>query len=248
MPTSAPERQEVSAQPEQGKEATEQVRGETRRALGNLNTDVWGWLSKQLGTLGTTLQTWLGQVMGGFSSLKNTLGGFLPSLRMPGSSKTLEQRDTLAETGKFLERLPLDSKHILRPLNPRDFFAPRSGRLHKSIDIATPTGSPVYAAFPAKVTNIVPVERGVNSIVYLTDGSGQTVVKYIHLSRIDVKVGDVVAPNQVVGLSGGTPGAPGAGTSRGPHLHMEVIHKGEHVNPYTHLAGCSDCPPALKQA
>lgn len=248
MVTSAPERLDIATQPAENNEAAEQVRGETRRQLRTLNTDIWGWLSTQIGTIGKTLQSWLGNVLGGFSSLKNTLGGFLPSLRMPGTDKPLEQRDQLAETGKFLERLPLDPKNILRPLNPRDFYAPRPGRLHKSIDIAAPSGSPVYAAFPAKVSNIVPVQRGVNSIVYLTDGSGQVTVKYIHLSRIDVKVGDQVTPNQVIGLSGGIPGAPGAGTSSGPHLHMEVIHKGQHVNPYAHLAGCTDCPARLKQA
>jgi len=194
-------------------------------------------------------------VLGGIFSALLAVQGFVSfwlTGKSPIQSKGSEQksgqegRDVLAETGRILERLPVRSSAIVKKLDPHSFDQPRGNRKHKSIDIAVPSGEPVYAAFPATVTNIVPVQRGVNSIVYLTDSSGKTVVKYIHLSKIHVKVGDKVTKDTVVGLSGGIPGTPGAGTSQGAHLHMEIIHNGVHTNPYQHLVNCSDCTPNLK--
>ena len=47
--------------------------------------------------------------------------------------------------------------------------------------------------------------------------------KYAHLSRIDVKIGNKINKDTTLGLSGGTPGTRGAGTSTGAHLHFEVL-------------------------
>ncbi len=46
---------------------------------------------------------------------------------------------------------------------------------------------------------------------------------YAHLSSSRVKAGDTVETGQVIGLSGGQPGSPGAGYSTGPHLHLGVF-------------------------
>lgn len=43
-----------------------------------------------------------------------------------------------------------------------------------------------------------------------------------HMTRIDVRVGEVVKAGTVVGLSGGLKGTHGAGLSTGAHLHMGV--------------------------
>lgn len=45
---------------------------------------------------------------------------------------------------------------------------------------------------------------------------------YAHLFEINVAVGDTVTQGQTIGLLGGMPGTDGAGTSTGPHLHLEI--------------------------
>lgn len=87
---------------------------------------------------------------------------------------------------------------------------PGSG--HSGMDIAAPTGTPVKAPAGGVVTFA-------DADLYLTGG---TVVldhgfgissNFLHLSRIDIKVGDRVEQGQVIAAVGST------GRSTGPHLH-----------------------------
>lgn len=242
----------------------EAVKNETQKEMQNLNTDVGKWISERLDeaskSIGSYLNAagqWLNSAFGSLSAvMKSALGAFgikIGDAATPASQEKekagLDTHDKIAENGKFLERLPLDPKNIVGKLpasGELSFYGHRGHGQHNSIDIPTPQGSPVYAGFNATVTNIVPVQQGVNSIVYLHDGSGNIEVKYIHLSKIFVAVGQQVTANTVIGNSGGTPGTPGAGTARGAHLHMEIKYKGVHVDPYQHLAGCPDCTSNLK--
>jgi murein DD-endopeptidase MepM/ murein hydrolase activator NlpD len=48
---------------------------------------------------------------------------------------------------------------------------------------------------------------------------------YYHLSKMDVKEGDMVKKGQLIGLSGST------GLATGPHLHWEMRLNGEAVRP-----------------
>lgn len=50
---------------------------------------------------------------------------------------------------------------------------------------------------------------------------------YAHLSRIDVKPGDMVRNGQLVGLAGAT------GRVTGPHLHWGMRVQGARVDPFT---------------
>ena len=52
---------------------------------------------------------------------------------------------------------------------------------------------------------------------------------YAHLSRIYVKRGQYVKQGQFIGRSGNT------GRSTGAHLHIELIKRGRHKNPYAYL-------------
>ncbi|MFF6805814.1 peptidoglycan DD-metalloendopeptidase family protein [Streptomyces sp. NPDC012616] len=106
---------------------------------------------------------------------------------------------------------------------------------HSGQDFAVPSGTKVMAAHGGTV-----VKAGGNGA---GDGSayGNAVVikhangvysQYAHLSRIDVKIGQVVKTGQKIALSGST------GNSSGPHLHFEIrttANYGSAINPVTFL-------------
>lgn len=89
---------------------------------------------------------------------------------------------------------------------------------HQGIDYAAPTGTPVYALQSGKVT-IARSLRGYGNVVYIQQDNGYE-TRYAHLSAIDVKEGQTVSAEQLIGKVGST------GRSSGPHLHFEVRKDG----------------------
>ena len=106
---------------------------------------------------------------------------------------------------------------------------------HSGQDFAVATGTEVLAAHGGTV-----VKTGGNgagdgpaygNAVVIKHANG-TFSQYAHLSRIDVKVGQVVATGQHIALSGST------GNSSGPHLHFEIrttANYGSAVDPVAFL-------------
>ncbi|OGF22563.1 hypothetical protein A3D45_02600 [Candidatus Falkowbacteria bacterium RIFCSPHIGHO2_02_FULL_42_9] len=73
------------------------------------------------------------------------------------------------------------------------------------------------------------------SYITISHGNG-LITKYAHLSRLDVQAGDQVNQGEIIGLSGGTPGTPGAGLyTNGAHLHFEVLLNGVSADPEKYL-------------
>lgn len=111
------------------------------------------------------------------------------------------------------------------------FKEQRAGHQHAGIDYAVPVGTPVRA--PAAGTIDVAGERqGYGNAIYINFGGGTT-ARFGHLSKFNVKPGDRVEAGDIIGYSGGDPGAPGAGRSTGAHLHYEVRRGGKAVDPRT---------------
>jgi murein DD-endopeptidase MepM/ murein hydrolase activator NlpD len=97
---------------------------------------------------------------------------------------------------------------------------------HQGIDIPLDVGSTVYAVARGTVTEAVPDNASAGTYITIDHGDGYY-TRYLHLSRMDVSVGQPVKVGTPVGLSGGQPGAWGAGHSTGPHLHFEVWEDGK---------------------
>lgn len=94
---------------------------------------------------------------------------------------------------------------------------------HGGIDYAMPVGTPVLAAADGIVDTVTTQGGGQRSFgLYVVIKHDGFFTYYAHLSKALVKVGDVVRQGQQIALSGGAKGAPGAGSSTGPHLHFEV--------------------------
>ncbi|GAA4826511.1 M23 family metallopeptidase [Streptomyces ziwulingensis] len=106
---------------------------------------------------------------------------------------------------------------------------------HSGQDFAVPTGTNVMAAHGGTV-----VKAGGNgagdgpaygNAIVIKHGNG-TYSQYAHLSRIDVKIGQVVKTGQHIAQSGST------GNSSGPHLHFEIrttANYGSAVDPVAFL-------------
>jgi murein DD-endopeptidase MepM/ murein hydrolase activator NlpD len=93
---------------------------------------------------------------------------------------------------------------------------------HRGIDIAAPSGTPVYAAHSGKViraSNTDPKGYGNNVVI---QGDDRYYSWYAHLSAFRTKVGERLLRGSLLGLSGGAKGDPGAGGSTGPHLHFAI--------------------------
>jgi murein DD-endopeptidase MepM/ murein hydrolase activator NlpD len=97
---------------------------------------------------------------------------------------------------------------------------------HTGLDFAAPTGTPVFSALAGKV-----VEAGWggaygNHVVVKHDG---TKTLYAHLNSVGVKKGQSVLRGERIGSVGST------GNSSGPHLHFEVLRKGDPRDPQAFL-------------
>ena len=122
---------------------------------------------------------------------------------------------------------------------------------HNAIDIALPSGTPLYAVTSGtayRITNwtIPGFPQGWAIVVVsdvLSDDRGEAIAfLYGHVREFDVANGTAVAAGQMIAKSGGDPDDPGAGFSDMANVHFEVIesphpllaHAGT-VNPHRFL-------------
>lgn len=98
------------------------------------------------------------------------------------------------------------------------------GAGHSGMDIAAPTGTPVKAP-AAGVVTFADVALYLTGGTLLIDHGHGVSSNFLHLSRIDVKVGDRVTQGQVVGAVGAT------GRATGPHLHWGMSWFDVRVDP-----------------
>lgn len=105
---------------------------------------------------------------------------------------------------------------------------------HSGIDIPTHMGTPVRAAADGYVARAYDSGGPGYSYVLVLHGDDLSTV-YGHLSSVGVSNSSFISRGQVIGSSGGAPGARGAGLSTGPHVHFEVRKDGIPVNPAAFL-------------
>jgi murein DD-endopeptidase MepM/ murein hydrolase activator NlpD len=102
-------------------------------------------------------------------------------------------------------------------------YGSRWGRLHAGIDIAAPTGTPIYAAQAGTVI-FSGVQSGYGNVVIVSHDGGLTTL-YGHQSRVAASNGQAVSQGDNIGFVGST------GRSTGPHLHFETRYGGSPRNP-----------------
>ncbi len=101
-------------------------------------------------------------------------------------------------------------------------------QMHRGIDIANHTGTPVIATADGRIKVSSYQAAGMGKYITIDHGYGfQT--RYGHLSKRLVKRGQKVKRGDVIGYMGST------GYSTGPHLHYEVIRNGKFLSPKKYI-------------
>ena len=106
---------------------------------------------------------------------------------------------------------------------PTSHFGPRRRRFHYGLDLAQPTGEPIYAAFDG-VVRISKRNKSYGNLVIIHHANGLETY-YAHMSKRLVSAGDQVKSGDLIGLCGNT------GRSFGSHLHFEIRYMGNAMNP-----------------
>lgn len=104
------------------------------------------------------------------------------------------------------------------------------GNYHIGTDYLYPQGTELVLPVDVEITGINTGHGDYGGHVFAYSKELDGTFHPSHMSRIDVKKGDVVKAGTVIGLSGGARGTKGAGTSTGAHLHIGWYAKGKKTN------------------
>lgn len=97
-------------------------------------------------------------------------------------------------------------------------------RPHSGVDVAMPTGTPIYAPAAGVVTLAEADMYFEGGLVFLDHGHWLESA-FLHMSRVDVEPGQRVEKGEIIGAIGST------GRSTGPHLHWGMKWMGRGVDP-----------------
>jgi biotin carboxyl carrier protein len=95
---------------------------------------------------------------------------------------------------------------------------------HFGYDIAAPEGTPIVAPAGGVVVLAEPDMHYEGGLVFIDHGQG-LISMYLHMSRVDVHVGDTVAQGQTLGAVGAR------GRATGPHLCWRMRWRGRQLDP-----------------
>ena len=124
-------------------------------------------------------------------------------------------------------RMPVEGVRLSSDYGMRTHPVLGGRRAHNGVDLAGPTGTPVYATADGIVSranrfgsygNYIQIEHG-----------GELQTRYAHLSGFEVVAGQRVEKGQLIGYIGST------GRSTGPHLHYEVRLAGQALDPRPYM-------------
>lgn len=124
-------------------------------------------------------------------------------------------------------RMPLEGAVLTSGFGIRNHPVLGGRRHHHGIDLAAPTGTPVFATGNG-VVGRAELYSSYGLFISIEHGASME-TRYAHLSRLAVAAGDSVKKGDLIGYVGST------GRSTGPHLHYEVRVEGLAVDPIPYM-------------
>ncbi len=101
-------------------------------------------------------------------------------------------------------------------------------QFHNGVDLAAPSGTPIYAAYDGDVVAAT-YSGSMGNYIMIDHGSGLYTI-YMHCSALYVSKGQSVTKGQNIAAVGST------GRSTGPHLHFSVRLNGSYVSPWNYIS------------
>lgn len=137
-------------------------------------------------------------------------------------------RNRQIDANALLDFTPVQAGHISSSFGRRT--DPITGRsaMHSGLDFAAPRGTAIHALGAGVVT--FSGRRGAYGNMIEISHAGGYKTRYAHAQELLAEKGDLVKKGQQIATVGST------GRSTGPHLHLEVYHKGMAINPARFLA------------
>ena len=126
---------------------------------------------------------------------------------------------------KALMKTPIDGARLSSGFGMRRHPVLGYGKMHKGVDFAAASGTPIYAAGDGTIEKIGPFSSYGKYIRIRHRRDLQTAYAHMKGFRSGLKAGSRVKQGQIIGYVGTT------GRSTGPHLHYEVLLNGKQVNP-----------------
>ncbi|MFH1573519.1 MAG: peptidoglycan DD-metalloendopeptidase family protein [Acidobacteriota bacterium] len=150
---------------------------------------------------------------------------------LPGPGAVRAEPPAVSSSGQGEVELPVFSPPLQARISSfhgqrRDPFTGQA-RFHKGIDLAAPEGTKVLAALAGRVVH-AGREGGYGNTVVVEHPNGYC-TRYAHLATLEVRPGDILQTQQLLGTVGST------GRSTGPHLHFEITRDGETMDPRSAL-------------
>ncbi len=126
---------------------------------------------------------------------------------------------------KSILKTPLDGARLSSNFGMRKHPISGYNKMHKGVDFAAPTGTPVYAGGNG-VIEYAGNNGGYGKYVRIRHNN-EYKTAYAHLSGFKKGISKGVRVNQgdIIGYVGNT------GNSTGPHLHYEILFQNKHINP-----------------
>ena len=96
---------------------------------------------------------------------------------------------------------------------------------HNGVDYTVPEGTRVFVTADGVVKSAVSKKTSSTGLSVTIDHQNGYQTIYNHLSKITVRKGQKVRQGDIIALTGNS------GLSLSPHLHYEITHNGEHIDP-----------------
>ena len=149
------------------------------------------------------------------------------------SAKQKQKKEPSLEDNPPTRMLFPCGNSVLKPYSESAIYSEtmKDWRAHKGIDFAAEKGTPVHASWEGTVTKVEKSKIWGYTVEITHSGGVCTVYKNLN-RKIEVKEGQAVKKNQVIGTVGKSASVE---SHEPPHLHFEIKQDGTVINPESYV-------------